>query len=67
MITVTSKSWTTVLVVAIVGLSVLLASSPEAREQAQQGAAHFGEIMVQLFIGLGDLLRSILHVDVNFG
>lgn len=67
MASITSRSWTTMLVIAAVALAVLLSASPEARQQAQQGAAHFGEIMVQLFIGLGDLLRSILHVDVNFG
>ena len=67
MASVTSKSWTTVLVVAVVGLSVLLAASPPAREQARQGAEQFGAIMVQIFVSLGDMFRSLLHLNINLG
>jgi hypothetical protein len=65
MISVTSKSWTTVLIVAAVGLSILLAASPAAREQARQGAEQFGAIMVQIFVSLGEAFRSLLHLNIH--
>lgn len=67
MASVTSRSWTTVLIVAAVVLSILLAASPEAQEQARQGAEQFGAIMVQLFISLGNALQSMLNFDIRLG
>lgn len=67
MATVSSRSWTTVLIVAAVVLSLLLAASPEAQEQARQGAEQFGAIMVQVFVSLGNALRNMLSFDIKLG
>lgn len=67
MASVSSRSWTTVLIVAAVVLSILLAASPETQEQARQGAEQFGAIMVQLFIDLGNAIRSLVSFQVDLG
>ena len=66
MASVTTRSWTMVLVVAAVGLSLLLSLSPEAREQARQGGEQLGSLIIQFFASLGDFIRSALHVTVHF-
>jgi len=61
------KSWTTVVVIVALGLSVLLAASPEARQQTRQGAEQIGTVMVQIFVGIGDLFKSLFQLNVNSG
>lgn len=67
MASVTTRSWATVLVIAAIALMVLVSASPEAREQAQHSAGQIGAIIVQIFIGLGDLFRSLISFDIKLG
>lgn len=61
------KSWTTIVVVVALGLSVLLAASPEARQQARQGTEQMGRVMVQLFVSIGDMFKGLFQLNVNSG